>query len=276
MTEKLITEIKIYMKPFFKITTKAAFSFLLTIILLFPNRGTGGFSFAQGQEGVIEFEHKINMHKTLGPESQQMKSMIPEFRTSKNRLFFKPNESFYNNVEEEDQEINTSSGGANVQMKMNRPQMDIYRNFENTQYVMLTDFAGKKFRVEDSLKTMAWKFIDETKKIAGYDCKKATYRNEDTKQDIVAWFTETLVCSSGPQNYWGLPGLILGIDINDGLQQITAQKVTLTDISKDLKVPTGGKKVTAKEFKKIRDDYMKEMGIKDGGAGGTRIIIRNN
>ena len=252
-----------------------AFTFLLTLNFLFPHRGLGGFSFAQGQEGVIEFEHKINMHKTMGSGNEQMKSMIPEFRTSKNRLYFKPNESFYTNVEEEDQEINTSNGGANVQMKINRPQMDIYRNFDNVQFVTLTDFAGKKFKIEDSLKTMAWKFVDETKKIAGYDCKKATFHNEETKQDIVAWYTEVLVCSSGPQNYWGLPGLILGVDINDGLQIITAKNITLTNVSKDLKVPTGGKKVTAKEFKKIRDDYMKEMGIQEG-AGGARIIIRNN
>ncbi|WP_435353952.1 GLPGLI family protein [Emticicia sp. SJ17W-69] len=257
------------MKPFFKSIAKVTFGTLLALIY-------SQFSFAQSQEGVIEFEFKVNMHKSITMDNEQMKSMIPEFRTSKNRLFFKPNASFYTNVEEEDQEINTTSGGANVQMKFNRPQQDIYRNFDNTQYTMLTDFAGKKFRVEDSLKTMAWKFVDETKKIAGYDCKKATYHNDETKQDIVAWFTDALVCSSGPQNYWGLPGMILGVDINDGLQMITAQKVTLTDVSKDLKVPTGGKKVTAKEFKKIRDDYMKEMGIKDGGPGGARIIIRNN
>jgi GLPGLI family protein len=55
-------------------------------------------------------------------------------------------------------------------------------------------------------------------------CKKATFHNEETKQDIVAWYTDALVCSSGPQNFWGLPGMILGIDINDGLQIITAQK----------------------------------------------------
>jgi GLPGLI family protein len=253
-----------------------AFTFILTLNFLFPHRGLGGFSFAQSQEGMIEFEHKINMHKTMGSENEQMKSMIPEFRTSKNRLYFKPNESFYTNVEEEDQEINTSSGGANVQMKINRPQADMYRNLDNTTFVTLTDFAGKKFRIEDSLKTMAWKFVDETKKIAGYDCKKATFHNEENKQDIVAWYTEALVCSSGPQNFWGLPGLILGVDINDGLQQITAQKITLINVNNDLKVPTGGKKVTAKEFKKIRDDYMKEMGIKDGASGGARIIIRNN
>ncbi len=259
------------MKTSFKTIAKISFSFLLTLILILPLKTS-----AQGQEGVIDFEHKINMHKTMGSENPQMKSMIPEFRTNKNRLFFKPSESFYTNVEEEEQDINASHDGANVQIKMNRPQMDMYRNLDNTTFVTLTDFAGKKFRIEDSLKTSAWKFIDETKKIVGYDCKKATFHNEDNKQDIVAWYTEALVCSSGPQNYWGLPGLILGVDINDGLQVITAQKVTLSDVSKELKVPTGGKKVTAKEFKKIRDEYMKEMGIKDGGAGGTRIIIRNN
>jgi GLPGLI family protein len=233
------------------------------------------FAFAQ-QEGVIDFEHKFNMHKTISSDNAQMKAMLPEYRINKNRLFFNPIESYYTNIDEEDQEFNSGSSGNNVQIKFNRPQMDIYRNFDNASFTTLTDFAGKKFRIEDSLKTMAWKFVDETQKIAGYDCKKATFHNEETKQDIVAWYTEALVCASGPQNFWGLPGMILGIDINDGLQIITAQKATLTSVAKDLKIPTGGKKVTANEFKKIRDDYMKEMNIKDGGAGGTRIMIRNN
>ncbi len=253
-----------------KIFIRVVFSFIFALVF-------NQFSYAQGQEGVIDFEHKMNMHKTISADNAQMKAMIPEFRITKNRLFFNPSTSFYTNVEEEEnQDINTSHDGANVQIKMNRPQQDIFRNLDNSTYAMLTDFAGKKFRVEDSLKTMAWKFVDETKKIAGYDCKKAIFHNEDNKQDIIAWYSEALVCASGPQTFWGLPGMILGVDINDGLQVITAQKITLKNVSNDLKTPSGGKKITAKEFKKIRDDYMKEMGIKDGGAGGTRIIIRNN
>lgn len=230
---------------------------------------------AQIQEGIVDYEFKVNMHKGLGKDQENMKSMIPEFRTSKNRLYFTPTESFYTNIEEDPDDINTAMGGANVQMRFTRPQFDLYRNFEASKSVTLTDFAGKKFRIEDSLKTSPWKFVDETQKIAGYDCKKAIFYNEETKQEVVAWYTEALISPAGPQSFWGLPGLILQADLNNGATTITASKVELKKLSNEIKVPSGGKKVSNKEFKKIRDDYMKEMGIQNGGTG-TRIMIRTN
>ncbi|MBA4852146.1 GLPGLI family protein [Emticicia sp. BO119] len=229
---------------------------------------------AQVQEGIIEYEFKVNMHKGLGKDQENMKSMIPEFRTSKNRLYFTPTESFYTNIEEDPEDVNTTAGGANVQMRFTRPQLDLYRNFETSKFVTLTDFAGKKFRIEDSLTTNPWKFVDETRKIAGYDCKKATFYNEDAKQEVVAWYTEALISPAGPQNFYGLPGLILQADLNDGTTMITASKIELKKLTNEIKVPSGGKKVSAKEFKKIRDDYMKEMGIQ--GGSGPRIMIRTN
>jgi len=230
---------------------------------------------AQLQEGVIDYEFKVNMHKGLGKDQESMKSMIPEFRTSKNRLYFSPTESFYTNVDDDSEDVNTSVGGNNVQMRFNRPQMDLYRNFEASKFITVTDFAGKKFRIEDSLKTNPWKFADESKKIIGYDCKKATFTNETTKQEIVAWYAEALVSPAGPQNYWGLPGTILEVNINDGTSVFEAKKIELKKINGEIKTPTGGKKVTAKEFKKIQDDYMKEMGIQGNGSG-PRVFIRQN
>lgn len=235
------------------------------------------FGFSQNQEGVIEFESKMNMHRGISVENEQMKAMIPEFRITKNRLYFTPNTSFYTNVEEEtdNQEITGGSGGANITMKIQRPQMDMFRNFDSQTFITQTDFAGKKFRIEDTLKAISWKFIQETKEIAGYKCSKATFRNETNKQDIVAWYTDAIVCPSGPQNHWGLPGMILEIDINEGGTVITAKKVEFKSVEKEVKMPKEGKKVTAKEFKKIQDDYYKEMGITPGQPGQVRMIIRN-
>ncbi|WP_337043510.1 GLPGLI family protein [Emticicia sp. 17c] len=243
-------------------------------LLLFISVIIGHLAMAQTQEGIIDYEFKVNLHKGISKDQESMKSMVPEFRSSKNRLYFTPVESFYTNIDEETEEANSSFGGNNVQFKFTRPQMDMYRNFEASKFVTITDFAGKKFRIEDSLKTLSWKFADETKKIAGYDCKKATLYNEELKQDIVAWYTEALISPAGPQNFWGLPGLILEANINDGSTIITTKKIELKKLTNEIKAPSGGKKVTAQEFKKIRDDYMKEMGVQ-GGSGGTRFIIRN-
>jgi GLPGLI family protein len=245
-------------------------------LFLFISFAISQLAMAQTQEGIIDYEFKINMHKGLGKDQENMKSMIPEFRTSKNRLFFSPTESFYTNIDEDPEDVNTSIGGGNVQMRFTRPQFDLYRNFNESRFVTLTDFAGKKFRIEDSLKTNPWKFADESKKVLDYECKKATFFNEETKQEVVAWYTEALVSPAGPQGFWGLPGTILEVNLNDGSTLITAKKIELKKLTNEIKTPSGGKKVTNKEFKKIRDDYMKEMGIQGGNGAGPRIFIRNN
>ncbi|PLK43366.1 GLPGLI family protein [Emticicia sp. TH156] len=230
---------------------------------------------AQLQEGIIDYEFKVNLHKSIGKDQESIKSMIPEFRTSKNRLYFTPVKSFYTNIDEDTDEVNSSVGGSNVTMRFTRPQLDLYRDFEVSQFITVTDFAGKTFRIEDSLKTNPWRFHDETKKILDYTCKKASFYNEEARQDVVAWYTESLISPAGPQNFYGLPGTILEVNLNEGSTIITAKKVELKKLTNEIKTPSGGKKVTAREFKKIRDDYMKEMGMQPG-ANGARFIIRNN
>lgn len=234
-----------------------------------------GQIFAQNQEGIIEFESKMNLHRGISSENSQMKAMIPEFRTSKNRLFFNANTSFFTNVEDEEEpeEMKMNQGGNQIQMRFQRPQNDTYRNFEAQTFVTLTELGGKKFRIEDSLKAQGWKFGEETKEVAGYKCMKATFRDEAKKQDVVAWFTDAIVCPSGPLNFWGLPGMILEIDINEAQTVISAKKVEFKALKSEMKIPTAGKKVTAKEFKKTQDEYFKEMGMQPGG--GPKIMIRN-
>lgn len=52
-----------------------------------------------------------------------------------------------------------------------------------------------------------WNFINETKKIQGYNCKKAIgkYNNKI----ITVWYTEDIPISDGPYTFKNLPGLVL-------------------------------------------------------------------
>ena len=83
-------------------------------------------AFAQNNEGVIRFEEKVNMHRSLPPEAADMKAMIPEFRTQKSELLFNATESLYRNVEDEDEDEEVSGGGVNIRMQ--RPEATYYRN----------------------------------------------------------------------------------------------------------------------------------------------------
>jgi GLPGLI family protein len=223
-------------------------------------------SFAQKIEGMISYELKANLHKRLPKDQEGMKSMIPEFRTHQFELFFNQFESFYRNVEEEEDDDEGDNGG--VQIKMKFPQTLSYQNYKNKTKAETREFFGKTFLIDDSLKAPAWKLSDESKTIQGYVCKKATYTNVERKQNVIAWYAERLMASAGPESYHSLPGLVLEVDINEGETIIIAKKIDLRELKKgEIKIPTEGKKITNAEYKKMVDEKMKEM-----GGGGIRIM----
>ena len=88
------------------------------------------------------------------------------------------------------------------------------------RYVKQSDLLGKVFLIEDSLKTNAWKLQGETKNIGTYTCLKQHWNAEvdldmdgrfKKNQTVTAWYTPQIPVSNGPEEFQGLPGLILEI-----------------------------------------------------------------
>lgn len=224
---------------------------------------------AQTTEGVIDYEVKVNLHRTLPKDREGMKAMIPEFRTTNQQLFFNPNESIFKPLEEDEEEI--SSDGGSVRMRIQTPQIEIYFNPGTSQRITLQEFMGKNYLIEDTLKIVPWKFGTEVKTVAGFECKQALYYNEERKQNVVAWYTPQLRPFLGPETFHTLPGTVLAIDINDGERTITAKKIDARALKKnELKVPSQGIKITQAEFRKMMDQQMERM-----RANGANVIIRN-
>jgi GLPGLI family protein len=225
--------------------------------------------FGQITEGVIVFEDKVNIHRTLPPDRQEMKNMMPEFRTTQQQLTFNAEESLYKPLEEDvaDEDIE----GPGVRMRFRIAQNEYYVNQAQSRRAVLQEFMGKKYLIEDSLKLIPWKFDGEMKEIKGYPCRKATYFNEERKQNITAWYTEKLRPFLGPESFASLPGAVLQIDINDGERMLTATSIEARAIKKnEMKLSGGGIKTTEPEFRKMRDEQMEKM-----RANGANMIIRN-
>jgi GLPGLI family protein len=226
--------------------------------------------FGQTTSGVFEYEVKVNLHRTLPPGREEMKAMIPEFRTTKQQLFFNADESLYKPIiEDEDEEM----GGGGVKMVMKLPNNEIYLNTATDRYIFKEEFFGKDYLIEDTLKVQAWKFGTETKTISGYECQQAYYTDEtnpNRKLEVTAWYTTKLRPQLGPDRYLTLPGTVLAVDVNNGERVILVKKIALKELKKnDLKEPKGGEKTTRAAFTKIRDEQMKKMNANGG------VIIRN-
>ncbi len=229
--------------------------------------------FAQAKDkGVITYEVKMNLHRTLPPGNEQMKAMIPEYRSSKIQVFFAGTTSITKMLieEEEDQDIN-ATGGATT-FRFSPPNIETYFDQATQLVTTAQEFIGKQYLIEDTLKTDPWKFGTETKTILGYECRQAYYTDEtnpDRKREITAWFTDQLRPNLGPERFLSLPGTVLAVDVNNGERVLVARDIKFKELKKgDLKKPVTGNKITRKEFQAIMDEFRKQ----NGGRG---MVIRN-
>jgi GLPGLI family protein len=243
---------------------------LILIIGIVVSLAAFNIIFAQSATGLIEYEMKVNLHKTLPPGREGMKDMIPEFRTSKQQLLFNESESLYKPIIEDEDEVEQTGG---VTMRFKQPTIEIYLNQSANKSVSKEEFFGKTYLIEDSIKIKAWKFGTEMKIIAGYECQQAYYTDDTNPkriQEVTAWYSTKLRPFLGPDRYNTLPGGVLAVDINNGERVLLAKKIEFKELKKnDLKEPKGGEKATRAEFIKQRDEQMKKMGANGG------MIIRN-
>lgn len=130
----------------------------------------------------------------------------------------------------------------------------MYTDFVANKRVMKKPIQSVDFILEDSIPKLEWKIQHEVRNIAGYECRKAIARFNDTVY-AVAFYTDKIVPKGGPEGFTGLPGMILGLAIPRYFTTWFATKVELVPESLlDLEVPTKGDKITnEKEYKKLVD-----------------------
>ena len=78
---------------------------------------------------------------------------------------------------------------------------------------------------------LAWEITDEEKEIAGYKVRKAVAMSYGDKKDalytgkVTAWFTTEVPIPTGPDFYYGLPGLIVRLYYDITREGYTLKKV---------------------------------------------------
>ena len=219
---------------------------------------------AQTLEGKITYEQKVDLHRRIPETDQQTRAMVPPTRTSKFELQFADNQSIYKAVEEEPDMTEPPHGGGVVIRIGGAAENEYYKNFTTRKVVEKRELLQDTYLLQDSLPAFNWKLENgETKTIAGFTCKKATGKTE-RGTEVIAWYAEDIPVASGPEQFCGLPGIILALDANKGEIVFTAVSVDKKADRKGLKAPVQGKKVTGAEFAKIQKDLM--------GNGPVRIV----
>ncbi len=213
---------------------------------------------AQIRQGVIEYEYTMDVHRNIPPEREELKAMIPQFRTSNYQLFFNAEESLYKVKESPEADVSGSRGGGMRMMRMPRTETHIDRL--DKEVTVLMDFMGKNYLITEPLDIAPWKISNQQMEIAGYVCMMAWYNDTIQKQEITAWFTPQIQPFLGPDRYVTLPGTVLALDINNGERVWVARTIEAKDIrSGDLRKPTRGEKITREDFQKMVEEQSQRM-----------------
>jgi GLPGLI family protein len=148
-------------------------------------------------------------------------------------------------------------------------QIGAYTCFKatTTRPTSMSDFRNMRRRAEEK---------KEGEEVAKTEEKKEEKKTSTSFMDgwempkeitITAWYTPDIPVNQGPENYHGLPGLIL--EVNDGTTVILCSKVVLNvKEKKEIAAPKKGEKVTQTAYDKIVFDKMQEMREMRGGRGG--------
>ena len=211
--------------------------------------------------GKIEYERKVNIYaqmEEMGDENgwfEKIKSQIPKFQSSFFDMVFDTARSIYKPGKE-------APGNNTFKMFGGGPA---------TENIVLTDFAAgkvkaqktiyeQKFMVEDSARKIDWVGKDEIRTIADFKCHKAVGKICDSVY-VVAFYTEDIVVSGGPEMFGGLPGMIMELAIPRLHTTWTADKVELVPPKEtDFMMPDKGKKVTEKELYETVKTSFKDWG----------------
>lgn len=247
----------------------------------------------QQKQGKVVYERTVQMQMRMMGMGDDMEHVLPRQRKDKLEVLFANDKSLRRTVEDETPDENTGEGGGMQIRMMVAGANDIsFINFATGQVTEQREFAGKDYIIADSIHKLSWKLTGETSTILNYPCQKAvsqrigkrmmmSMENGQMKRqevadtsNITAWFTPSIPVPAGPEYQGQLPGLILGIDINNGRTVYKAIEVSeKTDLAV-IKEPTKGKKLSAEAFAKERDKMMEEMQRNTGGRGQT-IRISN-
>ena len=232
----------------------------LLVLSLFLVISTVGF--AQKIEGSVRYLMVNDWSKKMRTVDYMSKQAVDKMAyivgdrgisKTYTKLFITPTQTKY---EDSDESVNKDDVG-NSWLK---DEFTITRNYDKKTMHDIIDMAGKTYIIDDSIHTPKWKILNEMKEIAGHICMNAAWTDTIKKQNVVGWFALDILNSGGPERFFGLPGLILEIDVNDGAMVLTADQITLKKLTTELDLPRKikGKKIKENEYFDIMRKYMAE------------------
>jgi len=206
-------------------------------------------------KGMIEYQVVTNNHKALGEGTwaEMIRDKIPKLSTSFYQLTFDADKSIYQfNRNDEKTKAPWGNEGAEENVW--------YNDYSQENFVQQKVVFGDTYILTDSLLHIDWKVTNETREIAGFNCRKATGKLFDSVY-VFAFYTDEITVSGGPMSMHGLPGMIMGITIPRMFSSWVATKLEINGVNyTKIIAPTKGKKKKANELQQTVVQATKDWG----------------
>ncbi len=148
------------------------------------------------------------------------------------------------------------------------------------QYLCFKATAMKKVEDTDFMNFRRRRQPENEEKKEGEVAKDSIKRNNPMEDieipkeiEVTAWYTPQIPVNQGPDEYWGLPGLIL--EVNAGRTTILCSKIVINPQDKqEIQSPKKGEEVSKQEYSNIVKQKIEEM--RENFGGRNRGNFRHN
>ena len=218
-------------------------------------------------EGVIEFEKSVNMYALIKkdidkqnesymlPAFEQYRKSNPQFKKLKSVLTFSKDRTLFKPVEET--ESNQGFFGNNPLVSQNN---SIYTNLSAASSITQKKVYEESFLVKDSTRKINWKITSEMRDIAGYQCRRANAVIMDSIY-VVAFYTDKIPVSGGPESFTGLPGMILGVALpHENITWFATKVLDQSVPPTSMVAPSKGKPMNNKQLHATIQSALKDWG----------------
>ncbi len=132
----------------------------------------------------------------------------------------------------------------------------VYVNLSSGAYTESRAINWGVYLVSDQQPAIPWRLEDEERVYLDRRVMKATAVVDSAA--IEAWFTPEVPIPAGPGLYGGLPGLILMVTNMASGEVYAADSLVMGVLARTVVPPTGGRKTSDKEYRRIRDAEIAE------------------
>lgn len=219
-------------------------------------------------QGSIEYDKTVHVYAILKKQMngdrgsnfademlEGLKKSDKRFAVAKSSLTFSGNKTLFTPSPDKKETGDDFFGGS-----MTAQNNIIYTDLSSGISTSQKKVYDEVFLVKDSTRKITWKITDETREIAGYNCRRANALIMDSIY-VVAFYTDKIPVSGGPESFSGLPGMILGVALPHENITWFATKVTDMPISPAAIVPpVKGKPMDHAGFKAFLSSALKSWG----------------